>query len=816
MTPQMHGKEVFVDASELTLSNKKHVMHVLHVDDDVSLLEVSKEILLMENNFDIDIVTCVDEAFKKLENQNYDVIVSDYEMPQKNGLEFLKELREQRKEIPFILFTGRGREEVVVEALNLGADSYINKHGSPEAVYCELADAINKTVERKRSKQLLVESEQKYRSLVENSLQGILITLTSPLKLVFANSAMGNILGYSVEELKSLSPQGVAGLICGEDKAVFFKRLEERMSQEPAGSSLEFRAVRKDGSTIWLEAFANRIEYMGKPAVQGVFQDINERKKAKQALIDSEDKFRQAFAIGPNAFLISTLNEGEIIDANEGFLEMFGYSRQEVIGKSSVTLGMWADPLDRTSMVFQLKSEGKVKNKEIFCKRKNGEAFPVVISVSLLQSENHSFVLSVVQDVSSYKQTEAALRESEARYRMLTENTRDVIWTMNLDGHFTYVSPSVFQLRGYTSDEVLQQSMLEALTPESAQKILEGMQQFWEKGTLASNYFELEQPCKDGSTIWTEVNFTILRNKNGDPESILGVSRDITESRKAKNELKMAANIFDLATDSILVHDFDGNIVFFNEAASKSMGYSKKEMATMNIRMIDAPEYSKLIKPRMNDLLEKGDAVFDSVHVRKDKTLIQVEIHARVINQDGEQLILSLARDITERKKAEEKLENNKNYFGTLINSVLSGIIVVDGETRRIIDANPAALKLMGATRENAVGRVCHQFICPNEIGKCPIIDKNQTIDKAEKVILNSEGKRVPVLKSVVKIKHNGRTLLVENYVDISARKNAEANLQENQRRLELMNEKLNVVGRLTRDDVRNKLSSRNSKYIFA
>ncbi len=120
-----------------------------------------------------------------------------YEMPQKNGLDFLKELREQKNEIPFILFTGKGREDVAVKALNLGADSYINKNGSPETVYCELADAINKTVERKKSRELLAKSESKYHALVENSLQGISILQAAPLRLVFANEAMGKILGYS-------------------------------------------------------------------------------------------------------------------------------------------------------------------------------------------------------------------------------------------------------------------------------------------------------------------------------------------------------------------------------------------------------------------------------------------------------------------------------------------------------------------------------------------------------------------------------------------------------------------------------------------
>ena len=247
---------ILIDSAVL---RKKDSIRILHVDDELCLLEVSKQILTMENNFEIENVTSVDEAFKKMEQQPFDVIVSDYEMPQKNGLEFLKELREQKNDIAFILFTGKGREDVAVKALNLGADRYINKNGSPETVYCELADAINKTVERKKSRELLTKSEAKYHALVENSLQGIAILQVAPIRIVFANGVFGKILGYSAEELMSLSPEEIMNLVYREDRAVFFKRMENRLRGEPAEACFEFRAVRKDGSTMWLSSLANRV-----------------------------------------------------------------------------------------------------------------------------------------------------------------------------------------------------------------------------------------------------------------------------------------------------------------------------------------------------------------------------------------------------------------------------------------------------------------------------------------------------------------------------------------------------------------------------
>jgi DNA-binding NtrC family response regulator len=129
-------------------------IRILHVDDDSTSIEVSKQILMNMGNFDVDNACCVDEAFKKLAIGHYDVVVSDYEMPQKDGLQFLKELREQKNEIPFIFFTGKGRE-VAIKALNLGADGYVNKRGAPETIYGELSHAIRQVVEHNKTKKEL-------------------------------------------------------------------------------------------------------------------------------------------------------------------------------------------------------------------------------------------------------------------------------------------------------------------------------------------------------------------------------------------------------------------------------------------------------------------------------------------------------------------------------------------------------------------------------------------------------------------------------------------------------------------------------------
>jgi CheY-like chemotaxis protein len=152
---------------ECSVANQSPKTLILHVDDDPAFLAISKEILQETGTFHIETATSVAEAHQKLCQQSFDAIISDYEMPTKNGLQFLEEIRQQKNEIAFVMFTGRGREEVAVKALNLGADRYINKTGDPQTVYCELSYAITKIVERKKARRMLINDAKKISELNE-------------------------------------------------------------------------------------------------------------------------------------------------------------------------------------------------------------------------------------------------------------------------------------------------------------------------------------------------------------------------------------------------------------------------------------------------------------------------------------------------------------------------------------------------------------------------------------------------------------------------------------------------------------------------
>jgi len=272
-----------LEIGALKIANGEGPIRVLHVDDDPSLLEISKKLLMdIDGSFEIDQAGCVDVGLSKLSTGHYDVVVSDYEMPQKDGLQFLTKLREQKNDIPFILFTGKGREEVAIKALNLGADGYYDKQGSPETVYGELAYGIRASFGRKNAEKLLKSSQEELKAIVLNAPLGI-ATSNSKMQFLSANEAFCRITGYSEDELQKRTFRAIT---YPEDVEVSSAGMEELISGHIPFFSQEKRYVRKDGSIIDGKIIVSLIRRNeGKPVLFiAELEDITEHKQAEAEL----------------------------------------------------------------------------------------------------------------------------------------------------------------------------------------------------------------------------------------------------------------------------------------------------------------------------------------------------------------------------------------------------------------------------------------------------------------------------------------------------------------------------------------------------
>ena len=359
-----------------SIVGKTIVIHILLVDDEPCSLEISKRILLTKDNFVIETASCVEEAFKKIKTQTYDVIISDYEMPQKNGLQFLEELRLQKKEIPFILFTGKGRDEISIKALNLGVDGYIEKHGDPETIYEELKHKIIQLTNQYRIKKehtLLVDQYKQFFSNVPSAVV-IYEVIGDGEDFIFKD------FNFAAERIERISKANVIGkrvtdVFPGVKDFGLFEVLKRVWKTGKAEYFPDkcYRDVRDTGT--WRE---NWVIKLANGNLTAIYNDITERKRIEEALIDNQKKFSALFESNPDASVFYD-NDFRVIEANSRFCLLFGYSLDEIKGKDLIDLIVPEDAKPESEAVRQRIKSGLI---EIVTtrRRKDGEEIPLLVS----------------------------------------------------------------------------------------------------------------------------------------------------------------------------------------------------------------------------------------------------------------------------------------------------------------------------------------------------------------------------------------------------------------------------------------------------
>jgi len=232
-----------------------------------------------------------------------------------------------------------------------------------------------------------------------------------------------------------------------------------------------------------------------------------------------------------------------VININQGFEEFSGFKRDEVIGKSIYELSIYENNSDRKKMLTRISEEGFCKNMEIVYRRKNGDKVTSLVSAEIIALNNSPHVVSIIRDITDRKNVENALKNSEEKYRFLTEYASDVIWVFNLaQNKFTYVSPSMYSLLGLTAEEFMNESLDKSILPESIIVIKNAISK--SVGHFKANQnkpdihiIEIQQKCKNGDIIWVEISAKYRYNSEGDIE-IVGVSRNIEERKKTEKEIK--------------------------------------------------------------------------------------------------------------------------------------------------------------------------------------------------------------------------------------------------------------------------------------
>lgn len=236
---------------------------ILYVDDEPALLEMGKLFLEQSGEFTVDTLISASEALEILDKKNFDAIVSDYQMPVMNGIEFLKRVRAADTSIPFIIFTGRGREEVVIEALNNGADFYLQKGGNPDTLYTELMHVVRQSVRMKQTQAILAEREQRYHDL--QNANDLIQSVAPDGHFQFVNKKWLDTLGYEEQDLPGLT---IFDIIHEESLKHCMETFHRVISGEDVGI-IDAVFKRRDGKRVFVEGIASCRMVEGKPHTPG-------------------------------------------------------------------------------------------------------------------------------------------------------------------------------------------------------------------------------------------------------------------------------------------------------------------------------------------------------------------------------------------------------------------------------------------------------------------------------------------------------------------------------------------------------------------
>ncbi|MBM7563034.1 sensor domain-containing diguanylate cyclase [Fusibacter tunisiensis] len=286
--------------------------------------------------------------------------------------------------------------------------------------------------------------------------------------------------------------------------------------------------------------FSHRVDFLGE------FSDSfnSMARKLQQTISDLNDAralFELFFDTIPDATMIVSSKNLELFNCNQAFADMIGLSKNEILGCSLEKLRIFSDENQLKVFKRAISETDHVMNLSINLGSSEERTIYGLLSTAVIWINNEKYILSVIKNVTELKLLENKLRESEERHRLIADNASDVIWTMDLNGRFTYLSPSVEKFRGYTVEEVMKQSKEELLCPDSLALMEKGLEDaiYYVQNNLPIKVFrgDMEQPCKDGSTVWTDLTVSGIYDKEGQFLGMLGVSRNITDRKKMEEEI---------------------------------------------------------------------------------------------------------------------------------------------------------------------------------------------------------------------------------------------------------------------------------------
>ncbi|MFZ2418873.1 MAG: PAS domain S-box protein [Smithellaceae bacterium] len=544
---------------------------------------------------------------------------------------------------------------------------------------------LEKSITGKASAKLAAEEARRYAENIVETIREPLLVLDADLKIVSANRnfyktfkvAPGETLGTFLYDLGNKQ----------WDIPKLRELLEEVLPEKEAfdGFKVEHHFESIGYKVMLLNARQIYRKDIGTKMILLAMEDITEHSRLEGLLIDSEMMYRRLFETASDGIVLLEKREGKITHANPATEEMLGYTLEESIGNKLNDIGIMIDLGDFQTTMEDLNKNGMIKYDDVPVKTKSGQH----IDTDIYLVDRARLVQCNIRDITEHKQTEKKTRESEAKYRWLLDNMADVITVIDMDLHFTYVSPSIMRMRGYTAEEATAQTFEQVMTPESLQiiaKVFEEEMQLEASGTAdpgRSRILDLDEYRKDGSIVCMENHLSFLRDEAQKAVGIISLTRDITERKRAEEEIvrtnTFLDSIIENIPDMIFLKDArELRFVRFNRAGEELLGQSRDDLIGKN-------DYDFFPKIQADFFTQKDRNVLsgkklidipeEHIQTRGGEKILHTKKLA-LLNEKGEpSFLLGISEDITERKRAEEQLRQTLESLRKAVNTTIQVMV---------------------------------------------------------------------------------------------------------------------------------------------
>lgn len=635
-------------------------LSVLLVEDNVRDAQLTIRQLEQSGiELDTDVVSSREAFLKALNSKSHDIVLADYSLPNWSGLEALKMVQQEAKDIPFILVTGTLGEETAVECLKQGATDYVLKDR-----LARLPIAVKRALEERQSRKERRQAESLLHlrtAALEAAANGVLISDHTG-QIVWVNQAFSTLTGYSAQEAIGQTPRILKS---GKHDQAFYRNLWETIL---AGQVWHGEMInrRRDGSLYVEEATIAPLRSEQGPITHfiDIKQDITDRKKAAQALQASEERFRELAENIREVFWITDAEFNRILYVSPAYEQIWGRTCESLYAQPLSWLeAIHPEDRDLAHTMLEAQLRGEQIDAEYRIVRLDGStrwirdrAFPIFGEAGQLRR-----VVGVARDITDRKRAEQALRRSEFRYRRLVESNIIGITVADFSGKIHEANAAYLNLLGYTREDLTSGAVRwdQIVAPEYLHLAASASEQL--KATGVCLPWESENIRKDGSRIPALIGLAVL---DASEDLVIGFTLDLSELKKAEEASRVSTEryrmLFESSRDGIVFTDMDGRIQQVNAAYEEMTGYTLEELRKVTYQQLTPARWHEGEASVVRDqILTRGySGEYEKEYRRKDGSILPVSLRAWLVRETAGQALgmWAIVRDITDRKQAEQEL----------------------------------------------------------------------------------------------------------------------------------------------------------------